>query len=117
MACRIENQTIYLTRGDTLKVQITIYKDEDVYNPIEGDTVRFALKHPAMKRDKSDFVDEEPLLVKPIPIDTLILTLDPEDTKSLGFGDYVYDIELTAETGEVDTFIANQKIVLTPEVH
>lgn len=61
--------------------------------------------------------DETPLLIKEIPIDTMILTLNPEDTKHLPFGKYVYDIELTKATGEVDTFITKAILKLTEEVH
>lgn len=64
-----------------------------------------------------DYNDETPLLIKEIPIDTMILTLNPEDTKHLPFGKYVYDIELTKATGEVDTFITKAILKLTEEVH
>ena len=47
----------------------------------------------------------------------MILTLNPEDTKHLPFGKYVYDIELTKATGEVDTFITKAILKLTEEVH
>lgn len=66
---------------------------------------------------KNDYNDETPLLIKEIPIDTMILTLNPEDTKHLPFGKYVYDIELTKATGEVDTFITKAILKLTEEVH
>lgn len=51
-----------------------------------------------------------------IPTSTMILHLDPEDTKDLGFGEYVYDVELTFANGDVDTFINNAKFILAPEV-
>ena len=35
----------------------------------------------------------------------------------LPFGKYVYDIELTKATGEVDTFITKAILKLTEEVH
>ena len=116
-----EDNTISLTRGDTLRVQVEIYKDGEVYTPVLGDSVRFALKHNKFtNKDRfgtNEFFDEETLVVKPIPIDTLVLQLDPADTKDLGFGSYKYDIEITFADGTVDTFIANAGFKLMPEVH
>ena len=56
------------------------------------------------------------LIEKVIPNDTLLLHLLPTDTKELPTGKYVYDIELTNADGEVDTFIPEAKLILTPEV-
>ena len=101
---------ITLTRGDTFSALITITDlNDNQYIPMNGDRIRFAMKN--------DYNDETPLLIKEIPIDTMILTLNPEDTKHLPFGKYVYDIELTKATGEVDTFITKAILKLTEEVH
>ena len=70
----------------------------------------------AMKKDYDD-PDTEVLIVKDIPTNTLILQLDPEDTKDLPFGTYVYDIQLTNSSGEVDTFITKAFFVITEEVY
>ena len=108
-----------MTRGDTLIAEVNITKKEDgePYTPEEGDSVRFALKHSTLNRTKTEFVDEEPLILRDIPIDTMILELYPEDTKSLGFGkNYVYDIQLTFADGRVDTFITEAPFELTKEV-
>lgn len=112
------NNKITLTRGDTLYAQVTpLLEDGTTYEPQEGDTVRFALKHPKMNKSETEYIDEEPVLVKSIPIDTMILKIEPGDTKELGFGDYVYDVELTYANGDVDTFIATADFTLTPEVY
>lgn len=106
----IEGTTIRLTRGDTFRAQIDIqYEDGDSYSPVEGDSVRFAMK----KKIK----DVEPLLVKDIPIDTLILELEEEDTKNLDFGNYVYDLELRKANGDVATFVTKSTLILEEEVH
>ena len=116
-----EENAITLTRGDTLRLQVVILKNGEVYSPEQGDSVRFALKHNKFtNKDRygtNEFYDEETLVVKPIPIDTMVLQLDPADTKPLGFGNYKYDIEITFADGTVDTFIANASFKLTPEVH
>ena len=113
----IKKNKITLTRGDTLRVKVKIIKNEELYTPEDGDRVRFALKHPDMLPDGSDYSDVDPLIVKEIPIDTMILELEPADTKSLAFGKYVYDIEITFADGSVDTFITKASFVLSEEVH
>ena len=65
---------------------------------------------------ESEYKDPVPLIEKDIPISTMILNLEPEDTKPFGFGEYVYDIELTFANGLVDTFINNETFILAPEV-
>ena len=108
----VKKTSITLTRGDTFKAQISITdKDGNPYEPQEGDSVRFA-----MKKNYND-PDSKVLIVKNIPMDTLILTLDPEDTKELPFGTYVYDIQLTTAAGEIDTFITKASLTLTEEVY
>lgn len=108
----VKKTSIILTRGDTFKAQITITdKDGNPYEPQLGDTVRFA-----MKKNYND-PDTQVLIVKDIPIETLILTLEPADTKDLDFGTYVYDIQLTTANGDVDTFIAKASLTLTEEVY
>lgn len=114
----IEGTTITMTRGDTMIAEVAALQKSsgNPYTPQSGDSIRFAMKTPKMNSKRTEYVDAEPLLIKTIPIDTMILRLDPQDTKSIGFGDYVYDIELTFSDGRVDTFIHDAKITLTPEV-
>lgn len=109
MAYSISGTTITLTRGDTFEAQISIaQEDGSPYIPKDGDTVRFAMK--------SSYTDETPLIVKDIPVSTMILVLEPIDTKALNFGKYVYDIQLTTIDGKVDTFITKATIKITEEV-
>lgn len=110
MSYSVSGTMITLTRGDTFTALITITDSEgNQYAPVKGDRIRFAMK--------TDCEDGAPLLIKEIPVDTMILVIEPEDTKSLAFGKYVYDIELTKVTGEVDTFITKATLKLTEEVH
>ena len=64
-----------------------------------------------MKPDGSDYKDEDPLLVKQIPYDTMILKLEPSDTKELDFGKYAYDLEIVMADGWTDTFLEGTFIV------
>ena len=112
MSYSVKKTTISMTRGDTFKAQIALTTPEgDPYIPEAGDTIRFAVK-----KHYSD-PDEDVLINKNIPIDTLILTLEPSDTKTMEFGEYVYDIQLTNAEGEVDTFIDKSTFILTEEVY
>jgi len=106
---KIIGTTIQMTRGDTCKVSVgmTTQSGEE-YKPVEGDVVRFAMK--------KKYSDAEELISKVIPNDTLLLHLEPQDTKELDFGKYVYDIQITYANGDVDTFIDRATLELTEEV-
>ena len=108
MSASINGSDISLTRGDSLVLGITITKGDIEYTPVEGDVVRFALKHV--------IADDEPLILKTADISTMTLIIEPNDTKDLAFGTYVYDIQLTTHDGFVDTFIGPAKFNLTEEV-
>lgn len=117
-----KDNKITMTRGDTLITNVMIFledpetKEKTAYTPVEGDSLRFVLKHPQIRSDNMGYTDAEPLIEKQISIATLELRLDPADTKPLAFGDYVYDIELTYSDNVVDTFINNAPFELVPEV-
>ena len=102
--------TIEMTRGDTLIVEIKIYDDSgEQFTPDPEDSLRFALK--------KDYNDPEVLIYKNIPIDTMELRLEPEDTKPLEQpATYYYDIQLTYGGGIVSTVIPNGQFKITEEV-
>lgn len=110
MSVKIKKSTITMTRGDTLKANITVTDAAgNTYSPAEGDSLRFAVK--------KKYTDETPCILKDIPIDTCVLHLEPSDTKDLEQpSSYVYDIQLTMNDGTVDTFI-NGVLKITEEVH
>lgn len=104
------NNNIYITRGDTGIFTISLIDgDGNPYVPEPEDTIRFAMA-------KKFGAGADVLVNKSFPADTLTLELEPEDTKNLAFGDYVYDIELTDADGHVSTVII-AKITLTKEVY
>ena len=111
----VDGNKITMTRGDTLRLKVGIVVDGEEYTPELYDSVRFALKHSEMNQQKTEYKDSDPLINKTIPNDTLILELEPEDTKSLGFGKYDYDVQITFADGTVDTFISDT-LKLTKEV-
>ena len=116
MSSSIKNNVITLTRGDTLKALVSIKLNGQPYEPVEGDKIQFALKNSTLTADGREYTDVRPLILKDIPIDTMVLELKPEDTKGLGFGKYVYDVQITFTDGVVDTFIPATPFILAREV-
>ena len=114
---KINGNNITLTRGDSFLAKIDLTKNGEEYTPQADDVIRFAIKHNKLKQDGSDYTDDEPLFTIVIPNNTMILEIQPNNTKSLAFGDYVYDIEITFADGKVDTFIAEASFTIAPEVH
>ena len=95
---KISGKKIILTRGDTFKAIVGMVNENgEEYVPEQGDSIRFAMKE--------HYDDETVLLEKTIPNDTLLLHIEPNDTKELPFGDYKYDIQLTYANGDVDTLL------------
>lgn len=97
----VEDNVITMVRGDTVRQIIKIYyPDGTEYRVHPGDVIRFAVKR--------KYRDAVPLILKTIDNSTLMLQIDPEDTKTFRQGkrgQYVYDIQITQEDGTVDTFI------------
>ena len=116
MSVSINGTRISMTRGDTLRVAVSMTRDGTPYTTENGDVVRFAVKNKRMTSGNKEYVDTEPLILKTIPNGTMVLELLPDDTKDFDFGEYVYDIQITFEDGTVDTFITASPFILTPEV-
>lgn len=109
MSYSVSKNKILLTRGDTaiFKVSIDYTKTGDPYVPDEGDIIRFTLK--------KHLSDRTVLITKDVSTDTMLLTIDPEDTDNLLFGRYFYDMKLIKRSGRTDTFISDI-LELTKEV-
>ena len=106
---RPDKNLIIMTRADTLITTVSITDaDGNPYIPEETDKLRFALK--------KDYNDKQPLILKDIPIDTMTLRVDSEDTKPLEQPSmYYYDIQLTYGDNIVDTIISG-RLKLVEEV-
>lgn len=105
----INDNNISLTRGDTLFLTVNLTdSDGDPYVPSEGDRIRLAMKR---RINSSDLV-----MLKEISPETLTFEIEPQDTKDLAYGTYVYDIELTDSEGHVNTVIFG-KFRITEEVY
>ena len=107
MSYSVDGTKITMTRGDTVRIQVAIDIDGKEYTPQEGDVVRFAAK--------KAWTDDEPCVYVDIPNDTLVLTINPEDTKQLEFGAYNYDLQITFANGDVATFVTKAKLKIEEE--
>lgn len=110
----ISGTTITMTRGDTERIKIDIYNQADgtMYTPDPRDSLRFAVK--------KNYEDDEVLVFIDIPVDTMILTIRPEDTKFLDYGAskgrYKYDVQLTTADGDIHTVIPRSDLIILEEV-
>lgn len=97
------NNVKELTRGDTGLYSVTLYDAEgNEYVPTEGETVTFYL----MKKNCDDLT--EAILVKDIPVDTMLLELEPSDTADLQTATYAYRVRLRDTVGHEWTVIKSQ---------
>lgn len=106
---KIEENNIYLTRGDTaiLRVIITDATGEP-YTMLPEDRLIFTV------RKLADI--GSPLIDKTVAGN--VITISTDDTKDLTFGKYKFDIYLyNSNTQKLDTFIAEKIFELGEEVH
>lgn len=97
-----------MTRGDTEQHEITLKMDGDIYEMQEGDQINFGVK--------KSYGDTGCLIKKTYTENPFVLSIDPEDTKTLDFGTYVWDLQFVAANGYTKTVIAKKNFVLTEEV-
>ena len=98
---------IIITRGDTGSKEVTYTYDDEPYELQTGDRINFGVK--------KDYTDRECLIEKTYTVNPFALHLDPQDTKMLNFGDYVWDMEVVLANGYTETF-ASGIFTVTEEV-
>lgn len=103
------NNNITLTKGDTMTLEVELTKDGEPYEPVEGDTLRFALSKGYVGQSGYELI-----MTKAIPTDTLKFTVAAAETEVLQMTTYVYDVEITHSDGAVDTIISG-KLTITGE--
>lgn len=113
-----EDNSVELVRGNYFAATVTVLQKGTTtpYEFAQGDKLVFALKSNKMALGETSYVEEEPLLIKEIPTDTLLLELQPEDTKALPFGKYEYEISLIPANGKDDTFIEATEFMIKKRV-
>lgn len=93
---KIVGTKIYLTRGDSAEIAVHIKKPDGTdYTPSESDQCLMTVKRATS--------DKQAVFQHRI-VDGL-LTITPEDTQELAYGDYYYDCQLKTAAGTVRTFI------------
>lgn len=102
---KINGTNIYMTRGDSESIGVTITGCE--LKP--GDVLEFTVRR---------FIGSDIVLYKKVTDFTdgkAIIAIMPEDTERLKFGKYVYDIQLTV-SGAVKTVIKPSTFMIGTEV-
>lgn len=102
----IANNKISITRGDTGIFTLDIKNGATAYD-YTNDTVLFTVKRDTYTTDA---------LIQKTVVYGENVTILPEDTAGLDYGEYVYDVQVTTAGGLVDTVITPSKFVVLPEV-
>lgn len=107
---KIVDGNIYLTRGDSAILDITI-KDEEgaTWTPKTGDKVIFAMKKAA--------INPAVLLQIEAVEGVTDIIINPSDTKDLTIGQYIYDIHVKLSGGDIYTVIADKIFEIGKEAH
>lgn len=108
------NKDLYMTRGDDVYLDVEIRQRDfpyEVYEMQEGDKLTFTVR----KYKEEDVDDSNPILFQ-IVSETNSIYIEPKYTKDLEFSDYYYDVQLTLDSGEVNTIIGVNKLKLLSEV-
>jgi hypothetical protein len=106
---KIDGYSIELTRGDTLRLTISLQDSEG--NPVsltDLDHLWFRLKKKA--KDETILIEKSG-----DPVQSLI-ALDEPDTENIPFGKYKYEIEVVTSDDEHYTVIANQDFTIGEEL-
>ena len=105
---KVTGNAIVMTRGDTVTLELSIKKDNgEEYELYNGDSVVLSLKKSV---EDEEYVFQKTFVEKRIVI-------EHDDTKDLEFGEYVYDVQLTYNDGQIATIITPSKLYLDKEVH
>lgn len=101
--------TVRLTRGDSARLSVSISNDltGGEYTIDPSDTLRLTIK--------KNVNESEPAVQKVIKGSNQFY-IEPNDTSTLSFGKYLYDVELTTAAGDVYTVIVPTTFEILKEV-
>lgn len=100
-------QNIFLTRSDTCSLKLSVVDDNDTPYDYSNDLVQLTIK--------TNTYTPITVIQKNIVGDTF--KIDPDDTKSLSYGKYLYDVQIITNSNDVYTVIGPCIFVLTDEVN
>lgn len=102
---RVSGTNLYMTRGDSEAISVTI----SGYNIQPGDFLEMTVRKrygspPVLYRKVENFEDNK-----------VLISIAPDETSNLTIGEYVYDLQLTF-AGAVKTVVKPSKFVIEEEV-
>ena len=105
----IKGNDLFLTRGDSARIEISIINacTGSEYTPVSSDIFRFTVKKN---------VYSKALIFQKRQVGYPAFAILPSDTKELDFATYVYDVELTTESGDVYTIVPYANLHILKEV-
>lgn len=102
---KISGTNMQMIRGDSESIKVTL----SGYEPQPGDYVELTVRKTPTSSPviyKRETFGEEA---------SVVFSISPEDTESLKFGDYVYDVQLTFN-GTIKTVVGPSSFVIGEEV-
>lgn len=108
------NRDIWMTRGDDAYLDLEIKQQTFPYENYELQEGDYAILSVRRSKEESK-EDSNPLLIQ-IPLIDGNFHISPENTESLDFGNYIYDVQLTLANGNVNTIIGPNIFRILPEV-
>jgi hypothetical protein len=109
---KVSGKNISMTRGDSEAISLSCTDSSKVGIPlVTGDTIYFTVKVSA-----SDEAKAFQKVVTAFDAGIAYIDIMPNDTKSMCFGSYVYDVQLTKANGTVTTIIPPSRFTLLEEV-
>ena len=102
----IQGYNISMIRGDTETIKISCKDAQEVGVPLEdGDILYFTVKQSVTTEKK-----EMQKVITEFPEGIAYINITPDDTKSMGFRNYYYDIQLTIENWTLKTIITPRTV-------
>lgn len=109
---KIQGYNISMIRGDTEVIKVSCKDAKGVGVPLEdGDTLYFTVKSSVGKEEK-----EMQKVITEFPDGIAYINISPDDTKSMNFRGYYYDIQLTRADGTVKTIIPPSMLFIKGEI-
>ena len=108
----VDGNNIKMTRGDSETISISfVNKDKNPMVFSEDDIMYFTVKQSI--NTKRIAIQK---IIRDFPGGELKINIEPSDTSSLAYGDYVYDIQFNKHDGTVKTIIPPSAFVIGGEV-
>jgi hypothetical protein len=109
---KVNGTDLAMIRGDSETIKVSCKDAQGVDVPLkDGDTLYFTVKS-SVGTEKIEIQK----VITEFPDGIAYINISPDDTKSMNFRDYYYDIQLTRADGTVKTIIPPSKFTIKGEV-